>query len=61
MIFVHVNKASIPTVCNIINIYNFIKLSGKEVEGLTKDFIKYVVELYAGPNRDMEINKDDFI
>ena len=45
-------------VCNVINIRNFIKLLGKEVEDLTKDLIKDVVELYIGPNRDIEIDKD---
>ena len=46
---------------NVINIYNFIKLLGKEVEDLAKDLIKYIVELYVGPDRDIEIDEDDFI
>ena len=46
---------------NVINIRNFIKLLGKEVEDLAKDLIKHVVELYAGPDRDAETDKDDFI
>ena len=43
----------------VINIQNFINLLGKEVEDLTKDLIKYIVELYAGPNRDTETDKED--
>jgi len=43
---------------NVINIRNFIELLGKEVEDLTKDLIKEVVELYAGPDCDIETNKD---
>ena len=46
---------------NVINIRNFIELPGEEVENLTKDLIKHIAELYAGPNRDAEIDKDDFI
>ena len=41
----------------IINIYEFIKLLGKEVEDLLKNLIKYIVELYIGPNYNTEINK----
>ena len=44
---------------NVINIRNFIELLGKEVEDLTKDLIKDVVELYVGPDRDTEIDKDE--
>jgi len=49
---------TVGRVRNIINIHNFIKLLGKEVKDLTKDLIKYVAELYIGPNRDAEIDKD---
>jgi len=41
----------------IINIWEFVKLLGKEVEDLLEDLIKYIVELYIGPNRDIEIDK----
>ena len=44
---------------NIINICNFIELLGEEVEDLTKDLTKYIIELYVGPNRNIEINKDE--
>jgi hypothetical protein len=43
---------------NIINILEFIKLPGKEVNDLLKDFIKYIIELYIGPNCDIEIDKE---
>ena len=43
----------------VIDIQNFINLLGKEVEDLTRDFIKYIVELYTRPNRDAEIDKED--
>ena len=46
---------------NILNIRNFIKLLGKEVEDLVKDFIKYITELYMRPDSNIEINKNDFI
>ena len=46
-------------ICNIINTWNFIKLLGEEVEDLAKDLIKQVVELYIGPDRDVEIDKDN--
>ena len=42
----------------IINIQEFIKLLGEEVEDLFKDLIEYIVELYAGPDRDMETDKE---
>ena len=45
----------------IINIWEFIKLLGKEVENSSEDLIKYIVELYAGPNRDAEMDEDDFV
>ena len=39
------------------NIQDFIKLLGKEVKDLIEDLIKYIVELYIGPNRDTETDK----
>ena len=42
----------------IINIWEFIKLPGEEVEDLLEDLIEYIVELYVGPNRDAETNKE---
>ena len=42
----------------VINIWEFIKLLGKEVEDLSKDLIKYVVELYVGPNYNIETDKE---
>ena len=51
----------VERVCDVINIYNFIKLLGKEVEDSAKDFIKHIVEFYIGPDKDAEIDKDDFI
>ena len=50
---------TVGSVCNVINIYNFIKLLGEEVEDLTKDLIEDVVEHYAGPNRDAETDEDE--
>jgi len=41
-----------------MNIKDFIKLLGKEVEDLTEDLIKYITELYIGPDRDIEIDKE---
>ena len=46
-------------VCIIINIRNFIKLLGKEAEDSTEDLIEHVAELYAGPDRDTETDKDE--
>ena len=46
---------------DVMNIRNFIELPGEEVEDSAKDLIKHVAELYAGPNRDTETDKDDFI
>ena len=48
----------VEKVYNIINIRNFIKLLGKEVKDLTKDLIKNITELYTGPDRNIEIDKD---
>ena len=42
----------------VINIWEFIKLLGKEVDDLSKDLIKYVVELYIGPDRNTETDKE---
>ena len=42
----------------VINIWEFIKLPGKEVEDLLEDLIKHIVELYTGPNCDTEIDKE---
>jgi hypothetical protein len=42
----------------VLNIWNFIKLPGKEVEDLVEDLIKHVVELYIGPDRDIEIEEE---
>ena len=42
----------------IINIWEFIELLSKEVEDLSKDLIKHIVELYVGPNCDAEIDKE---
>ena len=41
----------------IINIQKFIELLGKGVKDLLEDFIKYIVELYTGPDRNIKINK----
>ena len=42
----------------VTNIWNFIELPGEEVEDLLEDLIKHVAELYTGPDRDMEIDKE---
>ena len=42
----------------VINIREFIKLPGEEVEDLSEDLIKHIVELYAGPDRDAETDKE---
>ena len=44
---------------NVINIRNFIELPGEEVEDLTEDLIEHVVELYAGPDCDVETDEDE--
>jgi len=41
----------------VINIWEFIKLLGEEVEDLSKDLIKYIIELYVRPNYDTETDK----
>ena len=45
---------------DVTNICNFIKLPGEEVEDSAEDLIKHIAELYAGPDRDAEIDEDDF-
>ena len=42
----------------MVDIRNFIKLPGKEVEDLLEDLIKSIIELYIGPDRDIEIDKE---
>ena len=42
----------------VMNIWNFIKLPGEEVEDLVEDLIKHVAELYAGPDRDIETDEE---
>ena len=44
---------------NVTNIHNFIELPGKEVKDSTEDLIKYVAELYVGPDRDTETDEDE--
>ena len=46
-------------ICKVMDIQNFINLPGEEVEDLTEDLIEHVAELYAGPNRDAEIDEED--
>ena len=46
-------------VCNVINIRDFIELPGKEVEDSTEDLIEHIVELYIGPDRNIEIDEDE--
>ena len=40
------------------NIQDFIELPGEEVEDLMEDLIEYIAELYAGPDRDVKIDKE---
>ena len=42
----------------VINIQDFIELPGKEVEDSLEDLIESIAELYAGPDRDTEIDKE---
>ena len=42
----------------VINIWNFIKLLGKEVENSSEDFIEHIAELYIGPNCNIETDKE---
>ena len=41
-----------------MDIQNFIKLPGKEVEDLVEDLIKHIAELYIGPDYNIEIDKE---
>ena len=41
-----------------MNIRNFIKLPGEEVEDSVEDLIEHVAELNAGPDRDVETDKE---
>ena len=45
-------------ICAVANIRNFIKLPGEEVENSVEDLIEHVVELYAGPDRDVETEEE---
>ena len=40
------------------NIQDFVELPGEEVEDLPEDLIESIAELYAGPNRDAETDKE---
>ena len=42
----------------MIDIRNFIKLPGEEVEDLLEDLIESIAELYAGPDRDIETDEE---
>jgi len=42
----------------VVNIQDFIKLLGKKVEDLMEDLIEHIAELYAGPDRDTETDKE---
>ena len=42
----------------VMNIWEFIELLGEEVEDLSEDLIEHVAELYAGPDRDAETDKE---
>ena len=42
----------------VINIQNFIKLLREKVEDSSEDLIEYIAELYAGPDRDTETDKE---
>ena len=43
---------------DVTNIRDFIELPGEEVEDSAKDLIEQVAELYAGPDRDIETDKN---
>ena len=43
---------------DVTNIRDFIELPGEEVEDLTKDLIKHIAELYAGPDGNTETDED---
>ena len=42
----------------VVNIWNFIKLPGEEVEDLVEDLIEHIAELYIGPDRDIETEEE---
>jgi len=42
----------------VVNIRDFIELLGEEVEDSLEDLIEYVVELYVGPNCDVETDEE---
>ena len=42
----------------VANIQDFIQLLSKEVEDLIEDLIKHIAELYAGPDRDVEMDEE---
>ena len=42
----------------VTDVWNFIELPGEEVEDSPEDLIKSIVELYAGPDRDIETDKE---
>ena len=42
----------------VVNIWDFIKLLGKEVEDSSEDLIEYIAELYVRPDRDMETDEE---
>ena len=44
----------------LINIQNFIYLLSEDIVDFTKDLIKYIAELYAKPDRDAEIDEENF-
>ena len=43
----------------LINIQNFIHLPGEDIVDFTEDLIKHIAELYTGPDRDAETDKED--
>ena len=42
----------------VTNIQDFVELLGEEVEDLLEDLIESIAELYAGPDRNTEIDKE---
>ena len=47
-------------ICKLINIQIFIYFLGENVVNSTKDLIKYIAELYAGLDRNIKTDKEDF-
>ena len=41
-----------------MNIQDFIKLLGEEVEDSSEDLIEHIAELYVGPNRNAETDEE---